>query len=310
MEKRLLLGQAFMSAAQIASAARLFAQTQLYASHAKKIGKENGDLETVHSANTLLAFSKAFTGGREVIQHWLDEEYAVALKHVRQHPKALLMISWGSFYFLAAAHYPEEAKRRWEEGMEMLRRSGNLWIQGTGLQIAADLKGRLGETAEAQHLAGQILSIYTELGDTYAANPARTLLADLARKEGDLEKAAQLYREAILVWRDSDRADAGVRILETLGYIAHAKARDANHVEQQGYLVHAATILGATAGIRRTISRPVGFVDKAEYDNEVVALREELGARVFQAAWDKGEKLNLDQVVRLATEESPLFVKD
>ena len=300
--KRLLLARALMSATVVASTARLFALSVRYATETKKLSQETGDMAYFVWADVFLTFSKALTSGREVIQQWMDEGYPRALRYGRNYMKAILLISWGSFNFFAYGQYDQEADKRWEEGMAMLRGSGNLWILGTGLQLAADLHGFRGEIVAAQQLAGQILAIYTELGDIYAANPARTLLADLARKQGDLRKAVHLYREAILIWRDSDRADAGVRILESLAFIAHTQAQDKNGADRREALVYAATLLGAVDSIRREIDRPVNFVDQAEYGKEVAGIREEMGEGAFQAAWDKGLKMDLDQAVRLATE--------
>ena len=47
----------------------------------------------------------------------------------------------------------------------------------------------------------------------------------------------------------------------------------------------------------------VNFIDKPEYERELAAIREEAGESVFQSAWRKGQAMDLDQVVLLATED-------
>jgi hypothetical protein len=163
-----------------------------------------------------------------------------------------------------------------------------------------------GEAEEARQLAEQVLEIYTELGDKYAANPARSLLADLARQEGDLEQAARLYRGTILVWRDTGRADSGVRTVESLAYIMHAEAQKYADIARQALLEYAITLVSAADAIRLSNGKPVTFLDKPEYEQELAELREEAGEDEFQSAWRKGQAMDLDQVILLATEEITL----
>ena len=146
------------------------------------------------------------------------------------------------------------------------------------------------------------MDIYTDLGDKYAANPARSLLAELAREEGDFEQAAKLFRETILVWRDTGRADAGVRTIESLAFTTHAQVEGKNDESHQAHLVYAATLLGAADAIRRNIERPLSFLDKPEYERELAALHEAAGEEAFQFAWQKGQAMDLDQAVLLVLE--------
>jgi hypothetical protein len=68
-------------------------------------------------------------------------------------------------------------------------------------------------------------------------------------------------------------------------------------------LAYAATLLGATDAIRQSIGMSVNFIDKPEYERELAAIREAAGEDTFQSAWRKGQAMNLDQVVLLATED-------
>ena len=53
---------------------------------------------------------------------------------------------------------------------------------------------------------------------------------------------------------------------------------------------------------RQIIGMPVNFIDKPEYERELAAIRAEAGEDAFQSAWGKGQALDLNQAVRLATE--------
>jgi tetratricopeptide (TPR) repeat protein len=302
-ENRLLLGRALISTASVAFSSRQIPQAIGYASRSAAIAEEIGDQATWVLARTIIKLGSGFVGGKEVIQNWLDEDYDLAMRYGQNYLKATCLLWWGSAHFFATGQYSQVSQERWEEGMAMLRRSGNLWSQGSALRVAADLSLFRGEDEQAKRLAEQVLEIYTELGDRYAANPARTLLADLARQQGDLERATSLYRETILVWRDTSRAEAGARAVETLAFITHAEAQEVDGSARQARLAYAATLLGATDAIRQSIGMSINFIDKPEYERELAAIREEAGESVFQSAWRKGGAMDLDQAVLLATED-------
>ena len=46
-----------------------------------------------------------------------------------------------------------------------------------------------------------------------------------------------------------------------------------------------------------------GEIDKEEYEQELVEIKEEAGKSVFQTAWEEGQSLDLDGAVLLATED-------
>ncbi|MGW8224921.1 MAG: ATP-binding protein [Anaerolineales bacterium] len=302
-ENLLLLGQAYISAASVASSARKHHLVIEYAKQSLTMAEQSGDLATKAFANIFIKMGLAFSGGKEIIQTWLDEDYDSIMRYGKEYQKAVCMAWWGSAQFLVSGEYTDESRRRWEQGMEMVHRSGDLWTQGILLQAAADLELFRGKTDQAKRMAKQVQEIFLELGDKYAATPALSLLADLARKQGEVEEAVPLYRETISAWRDSGRADASVRTMESLAYTMHASAQEDNVDMRQARLEYAAKLLGAANAIRQDINRPVSFVDKDEYDRELAEIKEEVGEGVFQSAWVEGGSLDLDQAVLLAIQD-------
>jgi predicted ATPase/class 3 adenylate cyclase len=302
-ENRILLGRAWISAATVASGARKLHLTIEYAKRSASIAEELGDQATLTFANTFIKMATGFSGGKKIIQSWLDEDYDLVMRFGKNYHKAICLAFWGSAQFLVTGEYTQESRERWEKGMEMLRRGGDLWTQGTLLQVAADLNLFRGKTVQAKRMAEQVQEIFMELGDKYAATPARSLLADLARQQGDLGEATRLYRETMISWRDSGRADAGVRTMESLAYIMHAEAQEEKSETRQTRLVYAAKLLGAADAIRQRINRPVNFVDKEEYARELAEIKAEAGESVFLSSWEEGQSLDLDSAALLAIED-------
>jgi predicted ATPase len=301
-ENQLLLARALASAATVAFGARMLQKVLKYAKLSTTIAEQIGDMETWTSTRSIWILATSLTGGKESLQKWLDEEFEQVMRYGRDYHQAMSLAYWGSVQFFVTGQHTREAQVRWEQGMAMLRHSGNLWIQASALQFAADLSKFLGETGKARRLAEQVMDIYTDLGDKYAANPARSLLAELAWEEGDFEQAANLFRETILVWRDTGRADAGVRTIESLAFTIHAQVEGKSDQTQQAHLVYAVTLLGAADAIRHNINRPLSFLDKPKYERELAALREAAGEEEFQSAWRKGQVMDLDQTVLLVLE--------
>ncbi len=305
-ENRLLLGRALLGISHIASGTRNLRLGVEYAARSAVVAEEIDDLPTLAFANTIVKMGSSFTGGKEAIQEWLDGDFDFVMQHGHNFHKAICMAWWGSANFLVTGQYPQESQEKWDKGMAMLVRSGDLWSQGSLLQVAADIKLFLGEVDKAKRMAEQVLEIYTELEDVYAATPARSLLADLARKEGDLVNANRLYRVTITGWRDSGRPEASVRTMESLAYVAHALVQEEEKDRRFSLLVYAAKIMGSADAIRQIINRPVNFVDIEEYERELDEIKQELGEIEFESAWQAGQSLDLDDAVLLALEAPDL----
>ena len=62
----------------------------------------------------------------------------------------------------------------------------------------------------------------------------------------------------------------------------------------------AATMLGASAGLREHLGTPVPPAERAAYDRCLHTLREQLGPRGFRGAWRRGEPMQPDEGTRPA----------
>jgi hypothetical protein len=99
-------------------------------------------------------------------------------------------------------------------------------------------------------------------------------------------------------------------MMENLGFIAYAAAKEKKKADRESGSVYAARLLGAVNALRLSIDRPMSFMDKPVYDKKVTEIREVMGEEAFQVAWDEGNRLNLEQAVELATAEFVLGMKN
>lgn len=301
-DDRRLFSRALISASIISFANRLVPLATEYAERSAALAGDLGDMPTFVWARSLLSTAASFSGGKEILLKWLEEDFDLVMQYGSDYNKATSLIRWPTFRFFASGQYDQESVAHWEEGMEMMRRSGNQWLQGNALQIAADLSKSRGDLEKAKSLANQVLEIFIDLGDIYAANPARSLLADIARQEGDFHQAADLYRETILVWRDTGRAESGVRTLESLAFTMHGISKDEQGEARQARLVYAIILISAADVVRQSNSSPVNFVDKADYERELAEIQAAVGESAFQSAWESGQSMDFDQVIIMARE--------
>jgi hypothetical protein len=65
----------------------------------------------------------------------------------------------------------------------------------------------------------------------------------------------------------------------------------------------AARIFGAAESMRASLRSMIDPVDKSEYESNVASLRAELGMGEFNAAWEEGKKMTLEQAIDYALEE-------
>ena len=65
--------------------------------------------------------------------------------------------------------------------------------------------------------------------------------------------------------------------------------------------VQAARLLGAAQGLRTAINAPIPPVERPRYDRLIAAMRAELDAAIFDAAWQEGSQLSVEQLVTAAS---------
>ena len=66
----------------------------------------------------------------------------------------------------------------------------------------------------------------------------------------------------------------------------------------------AVTLLGAAQVLRELIDSSMTPPERAEYDQALATLREQLGQEKFQQAWKFGQPMSMDQAILFALDES------
>jgi predicted ATPase/class 3 adenylate cyclase len=147
-----------------------------------------------------------------------------------------------------------------------------------------------GNYAEARPRFEAALKGFRELGDKQFANSMQSMLAEIAKQEGDYPKALAMYTEVILIWREMGHRGAVARCLESIAFIANA----------QNQLKRSTRLLGAANALRQISVAVMRGPEQVEYDRELAALKSKLDESTFNAEWSIGQALNMNQAVEFA----------
>jgi len=163
---------------------------------------------------------------------------------------------------------------------------------GNTLQIVAlaTIATKNKEFEEAEELLQLAREQFERLGSLNFRTMVESEIGHVRRRRGDDATAESIYRRTIRVFQERGHRPAVANQLEVLGFIA----------AHRGQLVRAARLLGAAEALRERIQVDMLALERIEYDGEVTALRETMGEKALQKAWQDGRALDMDTAVDLA----------
>lgn len=149
-----------------------------------------------------------------------------------------------------------------------------------------------GDHDQARILLDESLVIGRDLGDKRGITNSLVHLGWLAQAQGDHPLARAFVKESLAISQE-----LGDRSLIADALEVSAKSALAS---RETHL--AARLLGAAHALREAIGAPLPPSDRAEYDDDVRAVRTALGDRAFNALWDEGQTMDLEHIVACALE--------
>jgi non-specific serine/threonine protein kinase len=202
------------------------------------------------------------------------------------------------------------------------------------LFLGVQSAGSQSEIKEGMALIEQALTLFRSHDNTPGIIRALNRLGELARLDGDYDRAGRAYEECMVLCRQS-----GDRLLEAyqlanLGLVDQHRGNyesaesmirkgliliDSLHtkypvpvylailsgpVAARGDPERAAQLLGASDSLFKTMGG-LGLqpTDQAEIDRFEAAVREQLGEDAFKSAWGQGQVMSLEQAIAYALED-------
>jgi tetratricopeptide (TPR) repeat protein len=150
-----------------------------------------------------------------------------------------------------------------------------------------------GDFSRAHALYAESLELKRSLGDRRGVASLLTSEGFLFLKEQDYRAACSLFMEAGPIARDVGATPDLLTALEGLAWLAS--------VGEHPLL--AVRLWAVTAATRETIPAPYNPEEQNAYPALITAVRERVGDRAFQTAWDEGRAIPLSDVLALALRE-------
>jgi non-specific serine/threonine protein kinase len=161
-------------------------------------------------------------------------------------------------------------------------------VSGWTLNNLAIAHRAQGNIAPATAHLGEALDRMRDAGFTAGTIMALGDLGDLVRDQGDYARALSLYREALVLGRESSGKRVVFDVIEAVGIVT---ALD-------GQAERGARLLGAVEAQRARIGLRYRVVEnQVALDKALAASRAILGDLAFETAWAAGEELKLEDAV-------------
>ena len=163
-------------------------------------------------------------------------------------------------------------------------------ILALALNSLGILYSTYGEYRNARAAYEEALKIAVEIGDRTREIFQYYNLGHVAWHEGDYQQAKALFLKSI---------DFALE-LDLKPFITEILFAFAGVIGIQGRSMRAARLMGAAEGILENFG--VFFVpgDQREFERSKAEVREQLGERMFEAAWAEGREMSLEQAIEYA----------
>lgn len=188
-----------------------------------------------------------------------------------------------------------QATTYYEEALELAR---ELHVQGW---VEAHILNSMGENARRQRIYDQALGYYREaqevarrIGDMFLVMGENLNIGLVLVRENEVATGEALLRADMRERISQGRIDGNT--IWNLWGLALVATR-------QGRLERAARLFGGAIQLSESTSFAVAPPDRAAFEADIAAVRDELGETTFIAAWEWGAKLRREQLLAFAMEE-------
>lgn len=183
------------------------------------------------------------------------------------------------------------AMELYQEGLALSQQLGDLWLTAmftNNLGVAL----REQDADRAETLFRETLALRRSLRDRLGEAITVRNLGEMALKRRDWVRARAMFTESMSLHSSMHNYKGVAECLIGLAWVEHA----------QGCSEHAATLMGASEHLRETIRASLPEDDRAEYDDLVSLVRQNLDPHAFATVWSDGRALTPDQAVAYALE--------
>ncbi len=188
----------------------------------------------------------------------------------------------------------ETAKPLFEETVELLTALGYEHLAGMATFNLSWACDELGEVARAKNLVEENLERARSIGSRGLEATSLASLAGYARDEGRIEDALRLHAQVLRINLDLGDVQHQADDLSRFA-LTHARA---------GHAELAAQLLSASLALHEDLRMSVPLYQERRNEETLALIHELLDDAAFDAAWEQGRALTLDEAVALALDSS------
>jgi predicted ATPase/DNA-binding CsgD family transcriptional regulator/Tfp pilus assembly protein PilF len=180
----------------------------------------------------------------------------------------------------------DQARTYLEEALRLYRACGDVIWHSYALNGLGHAAFEAGDIESASHHFEGALKEFQSSGNTYGEGIVLTNLAKVARSQGDHEQAIRLFQDSLRLRWDH---------LDRLGIVGCLRGLATAHATA-GRFALATRLYGASGALRESIgaSLPMSY---DRYAQSLQRIRDKMGEDAFLEAWDAGQSAPLDQIV-------------
>ena len=238
---------------------------------------------------------------------------------------------WGAGYLAFAQGDYDQARGLVEASLALARALGDQRGVAAALaQLGRDAHAR-GDFAAATRQLEESLALFQELGiESGLPYPVASILADVARDQGDDQRARTLYEQGLASAQARGDNHAAAYPLRGLAHLLRARGdfeqaerlfqeslaliwdlRDqrcaclsieglARATVGRGSAERAAELFGLAETLRELVGTQLLPTERAGYEQDLAAVRAALGQAASNAAWAEGQGMAMEQAVQYA----------
>jgi predicted ATPase/class 3 adenylate cyclase len=260
---------------------------------ALNLQRRTGDEQQIAQALNVLGTASSLEGDLAGARNFFEEALAIARELRTKENVARLVMNLGN---IALARLElDVAASLYEEALDLAVEMGDpVTESGASINLAAVAKLE-GEYDRALELLERGLQMKRDIGDGRGIAIAQQGRGDVFRRIGRRTEAAVALLECLQVARDVGYALGMVEGIEGMASLR----------SDEGEFVGAARLSAAADAARASLGLARGDEDALDHDRSVQACRAGLDAQAFDAAWQAGTVLTLDDVVAELLATSP-----
>ena len=220
------------------------------------------------------------------------------LKNVRGIAYAL----WQLGYCAARPGDYRQAAQYFEEALPLLRQLGNKDDTAVALTGLAEIALRQGDYEHAIMLEEESLGLRREIGIKWGIAVSLGNFGWIALRRADLEQAMTMLEESLTLRREIGDRGGIAWCLEKFAEVALMQGQQESSPPRSEEFRRAARLFGAAGALRAPIGSVIDLVDQPEYESQLAILRAQLDGATFEAEWEGGSAMTLEQAIEYALE--------